>query len=660
VPPLLAARPDVPAYLLYTSGSTGAPKGVAVGHGALVNFTRAMAEAYGLGVGDRVLHMASPAFDVMLEELLPTLAAGAALVTLPHGADLTPAAFLRFVAEQGVTVLNLPTAYWSLLAGMLGADVRLPGSVRLTVIGGERAGAAALAAWRRATGGARLLNAYGLTETCVTTTLWADDGRVLGDGVPVGLPLANQCAHVLDAAGRPVAPGVVGELWIGGAGLADGYWRDPTRTADRFRMVNGTWLFATGDLARRGEDGALEILGRRDDQVQVRGFRVELGEVEAALESVSGVGRAAACAADGALVAYVTGGVAEGEVSAILRRKLPAYMVPAAVTVVAELPLTLAGKIDRRRLLTEHPPRPVSARPPATEAEHRLAALVRAVLGEDAVDMARSFAEHGGHSLAALAVSAQSGDVALPAHWLLTGETLAEVAARLEQAARLTSLAGDAGRPLLLLPGAGGATMPLLPLAQALAPAYAVSTCALGEAAAIDAMADGVVAALRDQPSPLLGGWSMGGAVAFATAARLAAPRGLLLLDSYLATDLPDRGGADDVAAWLADTYGILAATGEAESHVRRLGLEPDALAALLAQWRRHRAALAAWQPRGKVECPVAYVQATDGPRGRERAVDRWRSWAGGRFRVFTAAGDHVSMLADHAAIAAALAWLEE
>ncbi len=241
--------------------------------------------------------------------------------------------------------------------------------MRLVVIGGERAGTAALAAWRRAAPGVPLINAYGLTESAVTSTLWRDDGGELdGPSLPVGRPLPNQEAQVMDGEGRPQPDGVAGELWIGGAGLAEGYWRQPEATAARFPLHDagdGTrrWL-RTGDLARRRDDGTLEILGRIDDQVQVRGFRVELGEVEATLEAHPAVRRAAAALDGDRLVAWVEGPARQDDLLRLARRRLPSWMAPSAIGVLDALPLTPSGKVDRRALLAAPPPPPPAARPP--------------------------------------------------------------------------------------------------------------------------------------------------------------------------------------------------------------------------------------------------------------------------------------------------------
>ncbi|MCG3148787.1 MAG: D-alanine--poly(phosphoribitol) ligase subunit 1 [Verrucomicrobiae bacterium] len=279
---LPAGRAEDLAYIIFTSGSTGQPKGVEVEQGGLANFVASCVANYELTPADRVLQFAALSFDVSLEEILPTWAAGGALVL--GGTELVGAwpHFFKQCRELGVTVLNLPTAYWQQMVAALAAEptLKLPASVRLMIIGGEAAHAEVVAEWRRQTT-VRLLNAYGPTETTVAATL-ADLTNWNGTGVvPIGRPLANVTVKVVDEQLREVPEG---ELLIGGVGVARGYVGQPELTAAKFLSI-GNWSrwYRTGDRVRSGADGQLEFLGRIDQQVKIRGFRIEPGEVEAEL-----------------------------------------------------------------------------------------------------------------------------------------------------------------------------------------------------------------------------------------------------------------------------------------------------------------------------------------------------------------------------------------
>jgi amino acid adenylation domain-containing protein len=260
------------AYLMYTSGSTGPPKGVAIPHRALLNHNHAVIEAYGLGPEDRVLQFASLNFDLSVEEMFPSWLAGATVVLRP--ADLLGSVeqFWRFIATARVTVLNLPTAYWHELCQQL-ASHSVPACVRLVVIGGELASPTAYGRWQ--TTGVPLINTYGPTETTVSATLFHGGP---GSELPIGRPLPNVEVYVLDQRQRPVPIGVSGELHIGGTGLARGYWQAPELTAQKFPphpFRPGARLYRTGDLVRWRADANLEFVGRSDTQVNWRGYRVE-------------------------------------------------------------------------------------------------------------------------------------------------------------------------------------------------------------------------------------------------------------------------------------------------------------------------------------------------------------------------------------------------
>ncbi|MGW2649029.1 amino acid adenylation domain-containing protein [Streptomyces sp. NPDC001393] len=363
-----------PAYVIYTSGSTGTPKGVLVEHPALGGHVDAVVDSFGLTDRDTVLQFASIGFDVAQEEIWPTLAAGGTLAFQAgfHASGLLDAALLaELVAGLGVTMLQLPTAYWRMLCAELETrpDIRFP-SVRLVVIGGENATLRDAEVHRRTSlTGAELANGYGPTETVITATLHQipPDGP-LGSrtgSLPIGVALGDRQLHVLDQDLRPVGPGGQGELWIGGNLLASGYLHDPGRTEERFRPDPfaerpGARMYRTGDLVLVRSDGALEFLGRVDNQVKVRGYRIELDEVDRHLRDLDGVLDAVSFVLDtgddttaggakqlAAAVVTAPGGPTPAGVQERLAASVPGYLVPSRVLALDELPMTTSGKVDR-------------------------------------------------------------------------------------------------------------------------------------------------------------------------------------------------------------------------------------------------------------------------------------------------------------------------
>jgi amino acid adenylation domain-containing protein len=285
------ALPENLLYLIYTSGSTGRPKAVMVPHRALANHAVSMARAYPLRPGDRYLQLASLGFDVAAEEYFATWAAGATVVLYPERQPGPPAELLAVVEREGVTILGLTASYWHALVAELPA-VAVPRSLRRMIVGTETVSAARLETWRQTVGDrVEILNAYGPSEATVQATFHrARGGRWQTRSVPIGHPLANVRAYVLAGGCEPALAAGSGELYLGGGGLARGYLGRPGLTAERFlpdpfAAEPGGRLYRTGDLARHLPDGELEFLGRADEQVKVRGFRVELGEIEAALRT---------------------------------------------------------------------------------------------------------------------------------------------------------------------------------------------------------------------------------------------------------------------------------------------------------------------------------------------------------------------------------------
>jgi amino acid adenylation domain-containing protein len=325
------------AYVIYTSGSTGRPKGVAVSHQSLVNHSQAVSAAYELNAGDRVLQFASISFDVAAEEILPALLSGAS-ISLPGERVMDNAELLRLIEHERLSVLNLPAQFWrEMLRDLLASGRRLPECLRLVVTGSEKVSLEAYAEWLKLKSGVRLINAYGTSETTITSTLYEPASNALeetaGTSLPIGWPIANTRVYILDQYLQPVPPGVHGELYLGGTGLARGYAQRPALTAERFipdpfNTEPGARLYRTGDRARFLSKGQIEFQGRVDEQVKVRGYRIEPGEIEAALRRHPAVREALALAREEAggdrrLVAYVRQNQeARGEMAASLETKL--------------------------------------------------------------------------------------------------------------------------------------------------------------------------------------------------------------------------------------------------------------------------------------------------------------------------------------------------
>ncbi|MBN3779012.1 amino acid adenylation domain-containing protein [Burkholderia sp. Ac-20345] len=445
--------PEHLAYVIYTSGSTGKAKGVLIEHRAVVNLTTHARSAYDLRAGDRVLQFASLSFDAAAEEIYPCLASGATLVLRTDDMISTTSAFFEACERLSLTVLDLPTAYWHQLAlDLEGASV--PVSLRLVIIGGERALGERVRLWREHCGASvRLVNTYGPTETTVIATscdLGAEAADM--DEPPIGRPIANFQVYVLDAVMQPVRRGDTGELYIGGAGLARGYLNRKELTKERFVTapfcaVTGARLYKTGDIVRYLPDGNLKYVGRVDDQVKIRGFRIEPGEIEAALADLAAVRQAIVLAREPEpgvrhLVAYVvpaTDDIDDAELVRQVRKhlqgRLPHYMLPAAVMPLGALPVLPNGKIDRAAL-----PAPATftgARTldesyvaPRTPAEAILAEKWGALFGVE-VGVHDNFFELGGHSLLAMQFIARIQDAfPIPLTWqaLFAQPTVAKLA----------------------------------------------------------------------------------------------------------------------------------------------------------------------------------------------------------------------------------------
>ncbi|MGA3562548.1 amino acid adenylation domain-containing protein [Melissospora conviva] len=439
-------HPDSLAYLIYTSGSTGRPKGVAVPHRGVVNLLAAFGDELGLTPADRFAAVTTLSFDISVLELLLPLVSGAQLVIVASAVAGDGAALRRLLAEEGVTAMQATPATWRLLLAAGGT----PAALRVRLCGGEalpRDLADALAA-----DGAALWNCYGPTET----TVWSTTTRTTGTGlVDLGPPIANTEIYLLDAAGRPVPPGIVGEVHIGGYGVVRGYHGSAGRTAgvfvpDPFGDRPGARLYATGDLARRRADGRLEFLGRADHQVKVRGFRVELGEIEETLRAHRRVADAvvttwSAGPEDVRLVGYLVPAgdePADGlheQLREWLASRLPAYLIPSVLMLLPALPLNANGKTDRGALPPPDWRAAAGAEPvaPRTPVEEVLAEVWQEVLGVARVGADDNFFALGGHSLLAtraLGRLAEIFEMEVPIRLLFETPTVAGLAAALTRA----------------------------------------------------------------------------------------------------------------------------------------------------------------------------------------------------------------------------------
>ena len=447
-------------YVIYTSGSTGKPKGVMIEHGSLVNYTEAVSDEIGLAPGDRMLQFASISFDTAAEEIFPCLLRGATLVLRTDSMLDSVPKFLRKCHEWRLTVLDLPTVYWHELTLRLSAEsLVLPPSIRVVLIGGERALRQPLVTWLERVGrGVRLVNTYGPTEATVASTMCdlSHEPATALDlrEVPIGHAIRNTQVYVLDEHLQPVPIGAHGQLYVGGAGLARGYLERPDLTAAQFipnpfSKGPGSRLYKTGDMARWRSDGNLEYLGRIDYQAKLRGFRIELGEIEAVLGTHPAIREAVVVfredlPGDKRLVAFLVAeprtNLTSSDVRDFVKTRLPEYMVPSAFVELDALPLTANGKVDRRALLAPSDSRErlpnlktvyVAPRDPIEQA---LAEMWGEILELKEVGIHDNFFELGGHSLFATQVVSRLREIfqiEIPLRVLFEAPTVARLAQRI-------------------------------------------------------------------------------------------------------------------------------------------------------------------------------------------------------------------------------------
>lgn len=433
----LALRTDEQdlAYVIFTSGSTGNPKGVLIEHRSLKNYILEVIDRFDITASDRVLQFASLSFDTAAEEIYPILVQGGVLVLRTDEMLASPAQFFKTCEMWGITVLDLPTSYWhQLVASMVKRALDLS-SIRLVIIGGERALRQSVVDWNRCLQAQNkkiyLWNTYGPTESTIVATMCELSNLVeeSSEEVPIGKPIRNLQVYVLDPSLELVPNGESGELYIGGMGLARAYLNRPDLTQkafipDMFSNSPGARLYKTGDIVQYNQNGDLVYIGRVDDQVKLNGFRIELGEIESAMNSYPGVDNAVVCVKERSanaskLIAFIvseqlSSSEANAQLREYLQKSLPHYMIPQLVTKLDILPLTINGKVDRKALLAlELEPLEVDviSAPASTETEKCLEAIWQEVLEcKENIGIHDDFFTLGGHSLLAIKVLARSNE----------------------------------------------------------------------------------------------------------------------------------------------------------------------------------------------------------------------------------------------------------
>ncbi len=702
------------AYTIYTSGSTGRPKGVALLHRGLTNLSLAQAKAFSVSVNSRVLQFASFSFDAAVSEIFKTLVSGATLCLATAKSLMPVTPLVNLLREQRITILTLPP---SVLAVLPNTD--LP-DLRTVITAGEACSAEIAARWSG--NGRQFLNAYGPTEITVCATVSEPlDGSCKP---PIGRPIANTEVYVLDSRLEPVPAGVVGELYIGGVGLARGYSGRPGLTAERFvphpfSQQGGMRLYRTGDLACFREDGQLEYRGRTDQQVKVRGFRIELEEIETVLAQHPDVREVVVLAREDAqgdkrLVAYVVSvaNVSPGESPgaspdahewrAWLSRKLPDYMLPSAFVSMDTFPLTRNGKIDRASLPAPDTSRSSLQRAyvaPRDQLEQLLVDLWQRVLGLNELSVHDNFFEVGGDSI--------KGAILINRLQQLLGEyiyvvaildapTVAQLAnylrqhyltavnrihplsrtavetKRLEWSPLVELQHGEGRRPLFFVHPVGGNVFCYADLAHHLGAEqsfYGLQSFGLAEGqtplAEISEMAGRYLeAVVRAQPEGpyLLGGWSMGGIIAFEMAQQLQSAGQEVALLALLDTHTPAVLGqtlkiqdfkVDDEELWLQFKSDMSALYG-----LEGPGFDPDELNRLYQVFRMNVHAMMRYQPQhypGRIMFFRANSRLVDIPLD---PIDDWRALAADGVEVHVTPGDHYTMLKEPSVLVLA-EWLK-
>ena len=446
---------DIPAYIIYTSGSSGKPKGVLISRRNLESFINSSARDYGIKESDSILQFASLSFDTSMEEIFPILFKGGTLVLRDDEILSSNKLFLDTVGENKISILDLPTAFWHQLTNeMYLNNIHFHSELHTIIIGGEKASKEVFYKWNKLFGNnVKLLNTYGPTETTIVTSYWSskNESNDYFNELPIGKNLSNSKLYVLDNNLNEVPVGIVGQLYIGGSSLAIGYLNDSLKTAvqfipNPFSKKEGDRLYKTGDLVRILKSGELEFIGRADSQVKIRGFRVELTEIEEAINSTGLVKEAVVVVNNDSgrdkLICYYTN-VSKNEISydefkKILKKSLPNFMIPNNFIVLQEIPKTKSGKIDRKNLSIRKVSFSSKKRnivPPSSELEKIIYQVWKEVLGTKEIGITDNFFELGGDSIIGIQIISkvrQQGLIIKPIH-LFQYQTIQELAKVVEE-----------------------------------------------------------------------------------------------------------------------------------------------------------------------------------------------------------------------------------
>jgi amino acid adenylation domain-containing protein len=689
------------AYVIYTSGSTGRPKGVAVSHRSVVDELRWLQECFALDADDRLLQQAPPSFDASVLDLFWPLQVGAAMVLPPPGLHHDPASLVELMRREHVTTVNLVPSMLALLL-QEPAFARCD-RLRRVLVGGEALPADVRTRFTN-TFSVPLSNMYGPTETTVDATRYECpvETSPASASTPIGRPKANLRCHVLDDRLSPLPPLVTGELYLAGEGLARGYVNQPGLTAERFVACPiggpGERMYRTGDLVRRRPDGDLEYVGRVDQQVKVRGFRIEPAEVERAVSEHAEVSQVAVVAredrpGDRRLVAYLVPRAGHDIDPAALKRRMsstvPEHMVPSAFVALDHLPLTPTGKLDRGSLPAPVQHRGPGGREPRTPHEMLLCGLFAELLGAERVTLDDDFFALGGHSLVAAQLVGRARqvlgiDITLPA--LFQRPTVAGLLGERDPAADghldvLVALRPHGDRPpLFCVHPALGLSWSYARLGRYLPgrPIYGLQPPGLTEPGRlpddVERLAEEYLVKIRSVqprgPYHLLG-WSFGGLVAHSLALRLTEQGErvalLALLDSY-----PASPGAASDGSWdwpetvrlltgLTDVEAVLRVERHSQQgrdelvelvgrHNPVLGsLAPAEIHALADATAHHIAIMRHFTPRA-FDGEVLFFRATRiGPQ-RAASLERWSGFINGEMEVHDVDCEHDNMM-DHAAL---------